>query len=156
MSAVKVLKSLLLGMLTILIQHFYWKKVLYECLSPYGKNGLTMQCFIYCTMLILVFCVMEGYLILYKDYNWKERLPLDLIWVICIILYYSYAHQMVDKYVRLPLEEDENWFYDWDTADDLYGYTGISVYGIYLLISYVVMRVGFIYIKEIKKWKKTE
>ncbi|MCM1235811.1 MAG: hypothetical protein NC489_37440, partial [Ruminococcus flavefaciens] len=83
-SAVKVLKALLLGgPLVISIQYFYWKKVLYEY-----TNMLSTEFFIFCTMLILVFCVLEEYLIFYKDYNWKEKLPLDIIWVVCSTIYY--------------------------------------------------------------------
>ena len=110
-----------------------------------------MQCFVYCTMLILVFCVLEEYLIFDKDYNWKEKFPLHTAWLALVIAYYFYARQMVDKYVLLLLEyarEDGDWY----TADDLRGYyTGIFVYGIYLLMLYALMRIVFICIKEIKK-----
>lgn len=128
MSTAKVLKSLVFGgPLAIFIQHCLWKKMIYEYTDMFSI-GFKISC----TMLILVFCVLEEYLVFYKNYNWKEKLPLDIIWTVCTIFFFVYACQK------------------------LWGITFIflMVYGVYVFGLYVLMRIVFICIKEIKKMKK--
>lgn len=137
-SAVKVLKALVLGgPLVIFIQYFYWKKVLYEY-----TNMFSAEFIIFCTMLILVFCVLEEHLIFYKDYNWKEKLPLDIIWVVCSIMYCLNVSSKVAEYMK-----DEEFF------EGLSSFLVLG-HGIYEFILYVLMRIIFVWIKEIKQCGK--
>ncbi|MCM1235812.1 MAG: hypothetical protein NC489_37445 [Ruminococcus flavefaciens] len=127
MSTMKVLKSLVLGMpLAIFVQHCFLEKIIYTDMFSIGFK-------ISCTMLILVFCVLEEYLVFYKNYNWKEKLALDIIWTVCTIFSFVYAlrkNPYIDPFLT------------------------VYVYGVYLFGLYVLMRIVFICIKEIKKMEK--
>ena len=138
----KVLKSLILGVpLALIVQHFYWKKVVFE--SVYG-NVLSIQCIFYCTVLAFIFCVVEVYVIKYNHPN--ERIPISIVWVLCSVGKYLSAYKQVEKLLPDP-ELYESAFQSFD-------YLFLMLYGISLIVIYVVIQVSYLIVSEIKDWRK--
>lgn len=142
MSAVRVLKSLVLGIpLALIVQHYYWKKVVFE--TVYG-NLLSSQCILSCTALAFIFCVVEVYVVKYNRAN--ERIPISIVWVLCSVAKYLSAHKQVEK--LLPDPEL------YDSAFQGFSYLFLMSYGIFLIVIYVVIQVSYLIIGEIKDWRK--
>ena len=141
MSAERVLKSLVLGVpLALIVQYFYWKKVVFEIV--YG-NVLSIECIFYCIVLAFIFCVVVVYVVKYDHPN--ERIPISVVWVLLSVVKY------LSIFKQLPPSDPDPEFGDWKGELQFFD---ASLYGGCLLVIYAVMQLSYLIVGEIKDWRK--